>query len=264
MNLYNKLYTNYQKIIDSKPVVLNLTNSVTQDFMANALLAIGASPIMSDDESEISELITIAGSVNINIGTLNQRFNGLVLNAAKLSQQLHKPLILDPVGAGATSSRTNLALQLLPYSTIIRGNASEIMALGGAASATAGVDTRHETSNAKHIGQILAEKYSNTIVISGKTDLVISGDNVFINQFGDQLMTVVTGAGCVLSSIIAAFAAVNEDYALTSHLAVVFYTLCAEKAMTIATTPSKFKVEFIDALYAPDWTYIKQKLSQNI
>lgn len=260
MNLYNTLYTNYQKIKEDNPIILNLTNSVTQDFIANALLAIGASPIMSDCQSEISELINLANGININIGTLNDQLEKLALTVAKLCQKLNKPLVLDPVGAGATSARTNFAIELAPFSSIIRGNASEIMALGSSINDTTGVDTSHDTSEAKQIALLLGTKYSNIIVTSGKTDLIISKDNIFNNQFGTFLMTKVTGMGCVLSAIIAAFAAINNDYGLASYLAVTFYTLCAEQAILVATTPAKFKVEFIDVLYAPDWTFIKEKL----
>lgn len=262
MNLYEEICANYQKITDSKPVILNLTNSVTQDFIANALLAIGASPIISQDQSEIGELLVIASGININIGTLNPNFNELALKAAKIAQQLKKPIILDPVGAGASVSRTQIALSIAPYATIIRGNASEIMAVSGTVNDTAGVDSRHDTSEALQSGQSLAAKYFNTIVISGKTDWVIASKNIFENHFGNPLMGRVTGMGCVLSAIIAAFAAANENPVLASYFALVFYTLCAEKALTIANTPAKFKMEFIDTLYAPDWEYIKSRLSK--
>lgn len=261
MKLADVLYMNYQKIIETKPVILNLTNSVTQDFMGNALLAIGASPIMSEEQAELIELINLASSVNINIGTLNQSFQELAISAATISQQLNKPLILDPVGAGATFARTGLASQLMPAVTIVRGNASEIMALSGYASSTMGVDSRHQTCDALQSGQMLSSRYSNVIIISGEIDQIISNGKIYTNSFGSPLMTKVTGMGCVLSSIVAVFAALNDDYQLASYLAVIFYTLCAEQALKVASSPAKFKIEFIDALYAPDWLFIKHKLS---
>jgi hydroxyethylthiazole kinase len=264
MKLYDKLYADYQTIIKTKPIILNLTNSVTQDFMANALLAIGASPIMSEEKSEIKELVTIASCININIGTLNQSFSELALDAASIAKQLNKPLVLDPVGANATISRKNLALELAPYAAVIRGNASEIMALNedGLTSSATGVDSANDTLDAKYCGQILANRYTSTVVISGKKDLIISNEHNYTNYFGDPLMTRITGMGCVLGAIIAAFLAINTNHAKASFLAIIFYTLCAEKALTLATTPAKFKVEFIDVLYSPDWKYIEQKLSQ--
>lgn len=262
MSLYNTLYTNYKNISKLKPIILNLTNSVTKDFIANTLLAIGASPIMSEDISEMNDLIEMSSSININIGTLNSQFNKLATNIATLGKKLHKPVILDPVGAGSTFLRTQIALRIAPYATIIRGNASEIIALHSVRSTMNGVDTIHSTPDAEHSGHILAKKYSNVIVISGTIDVIISNENIFKNYFGNDLMTKVTGMGCVLNAVIATFATVNKDYSLASYLAVIFYTLCAEKAINIAATPAKFKAEFIDTLYDPDWIYIEHKLSQ--
>lgn len=261
MKIYEKLYNSYKQIIENKPIILNLSNYVTQDFIANILLALGSSPIMSEDQSEFAELINIAHSVNINIGTLNPEFGLRAYEGASLAKKMNKPVILDPVGAGATSSRTLLSLQLAEYANIIRGNSSEIIALGGKEFLTAGVDSVHDSFCGKDCAQLLANKYQNIIVISGKTDLIISDANNFSNNFGHVLMTKVTGIGCALNSVIAAFAAVNKNYALASYLAVAFYTLCAEQALRESNKPSGFKTKFIDAVYEPDWCFIENKLS---
>lgn len=262
MKVYKELYKSYQKIIKTHPIILNITNYVTQDFIANALLAIGTSPIMSEDKSELIDLMHIAHCVNLNIGTLHHSFSELAFEAAILSQELCKPLVLDPVGAGSSKARTNLAYKLAPYATIIRGNTSEIIALSGLDNTTLGVESsHHDTNDARQSGRLLIEKYNNIIVISGKTDLILSNDSSFYNSYGNPIMTKITGMGCVLNAMIAAFASVNNDYSLASYLAVTFYTLCAEQAINEASTPAKFKNEFIDSLYAPDWSFIEQKLS---
>lgn len=259
---YNDLFLAHQKIQKQKPIILNLTNSVTQDFMANTLLALGASPIMSEDINELEELITISQAININIGTLNTYFTEKALLSARVANNLNTPLILDPVGAGATKSRTNLAINLAPHSNIIRGNASEIIALGSNNHKTAGVESVHATNAGEIIAETIANTYHNTIIISGKTDLVIDQQNKFTNNFGVELMTRVTGMGCVLTSVIAAFAAVEKDPTVASYLALLYYTLCAEKAYQIAKTPAKFKIEFIDSIYQPNWSFIEEKFNQ--
>lgn len=261
MTIYNNLCLIHQKIQKQKPIILNLTNTVTQDFMANNLLALGASPIMSQDINELGELISISQAININIGTLDKDFSKNALFAAKTANNLDTPLILDPVGAGASKSRTSLAISIAKHSNIIRGNASEIIALGSQNHKTAGVESVHLVSESQEIAQDLANLYNNTIVISGKTDLTINRESRFTCDFGVELMTRVTGMGCALTAVIAAFAAVEKNYTIASHLALIYYTLCAEQAYKIATTPAKFKIEFIDSIYQPNWNFIEEKLN---
>lgn len=260
MNLYNDLQAVHSQIIKHKPIILNLTNYVTMDFMADTLLALGAAPIMSENIEEIKELVNIAHTININIGTLNSEFHKRSLFAAQTAQQQDKCVVLDPVGAGASKSRTHLAIELAQYSNIIRGNSSEIIALGDTKSTTAGVEAIHPTTAGEQTARILATKLNNTIVISGKTDLVISANNKFANSFGIELMTKITGMGCVLTAVIATFAAIEKDYAKASLLALTFYTLCAENVHKTTKTPAKFRTEFIDNIYDPNWSFIEEKL----
>jgi len=261
---YTKLFDTAALIRERQPVVLNLTNSVTQDFMANVLLAIGAAPIMSNDQEEVSELLNIAGAVNINIGTLNDSFAEFSAFTVKAARQRNICTVLDPVGAGATLARTKLANRLIPFVNIVRGNASEIISLVDNENSNKGVEN---TANAKDALQLViaSGQYSETVtVISGKTDYVCSKDKVYINEFGTELMTKVTGMGCCLSAVVAAFAAVESDHALAAYLATMYYTLCADDAYQFAATPARFKVEFIDKLYSPDWEFIKANLEGEI
>jgi hydroxyethylthiazole kinase len=260
MKLYDTLNKNYNLLQQQKPIILNLTNSVTQDFMANALLALGASPIMSNDSDELEELIAIASAININIGTLDANFAQLALKAVKLAKLKKIPIILDPVGAGATKSRTNLATLLAADANIIRGNASEIMAIAGNLSATAGVDSVHSSENAKAFAQNLAHKFNNTVVVTGKTDLIIDTHTITANNFGAEIMTKITGMGCSLTAVVAAFAAINSNYTQAALVALTLYTMCAQNVALQIKTPAKFKVEFIDNLYAPNWHFIQNNL----
>ena len=263
INLYRQLYDAHQQLQQSKPLVLNLTNYVTQDFMANVLLALGCAPIMSESSEELAELTTIAHSLNLNIGTLNAEFTHRATDAGKLMQQQNKCVVLDPVGAGATRSRTKLAQELLPLANIVRGNASEIMALNSSSFSSYGVESSVESLSAMLSAQNIVKQTQRTIIVSGKIDLVYAPYANYQNKFGIELMTKVTGMGCCLSAVIAGFAAVCKDYALASYLAVVYYTLCAEQAALDTSAPASFKVKFIDCIYQPDWAWFETRIKQS-
>lgn len=259
-NLYQQLYDTHQKLQHAKPLVLNLTNYVTQDFMANVLLALGCAPIMSESVEELAELTTLAHSLNLNIGTLDKQFACRAVDASKLMQQQNKCVVLDPVGAGATHSRTKLAQELLPLANIVRGNASEIMALNSSSFSSYGVESSVESLSAMLSAQNIVKQTQKTIVVSGKIDLVHAPHANYQNKFGTELMTKVTGMGCCLSAVIAGFAAVSKDYALASFLAIVYYTLCAEQAARDTFAPASFKTKFIDCLYQPDWAWFESRI----
>jgi hydroxyethylthiazole kinase len=231
------------------PLVLNLTNLVTMDFMANTLLALGAAPIMSMEIAELSELIALASSVNINIGTLDDDFAKLSLKAAKLCKKLSKPLVLDPVGAGASIARTKLARSILPFANIVRGNASEIMALADYKAKSKGVDSAHKSTEAKAAAQELASNYNLTVIVSGEIDLVVTRAKYIELEVGTPLMKLVTGMGCVLSAAVAAFRAVIADDFTASQLATYYYGYCGEKVATLTNRPGTFRQEFINVLY---------------
>lgn len=264
MIAHTDIYRLHQKLVKVKPVVLNLTNSVTQDFMANALLALGATPIMSSSIDEIPELVSIASAININIGTLDNQFVLLADKAVKEANAKNKPIILDPVGAGASKLRTDIAIELSQYANIIRGNSSEIMALVRDDVVTNGVESSRQSQDAIESGRFLANKHKSVIAISGEIDYIIGTDAINENYYGDELMTRVTGMGCVLSSVVAAFAAIEADYFLATNVAIAFYTLVAMDAKCRADKPAKFRTEFIDSLFAPNWDFIQDKLLEKV
>lgn len=208
-----------QQLRATKPLVLCLTNHVTMDFMANALLSLGAAPIMTQEARELDELIQISHAINLNIGTLNNAFIERAKTAAELASQHKKPLILDPVGAGATRIRTESSRSLMSSATIIRGNASEIMALSEDNHRTLGVEATHTVSDAAHSATILAKKHQCTLVVSGAKDFITNGEREDTLQFGSSLMPLVTGMGCTLTAVIAAFNAVISNAYEAAYLA---------------------------------------------
>ena len=173
--MFEKIKTTVTKIKKINPLILNLTNYVTMDFVANGLLCLGASPIISQASPEIEDLLQIASALVINLGTLDDKFISLCEHACYIANQLKKPIILDPVGAGATRYRTDTCLNLISnYDiAIIRGNASEIMSLSDQQTKTKGVDSITSGELAIESAHRLSMKYGIATVISGKTDIIL-------------------------------------------------------------------------------------------
>lgn len=244
-----------------KPLVLCLTNTVTMDFVANCLLALGAAPIMSQSEDEMEELISISHAVNINIGTLNTTFNDCVITAAALATRYKKPMILDPVGVGASKIRTQLAKLLLPSCDIVRGNASEILALSGLSHQTWGVESTERVSNAVIAAEKINHLHNCTVVISGEMDFITDGVRQEMLSYGCALMSQITGMGCALTAVIAAFRALNLDSFQAASLATAYFGLCGTIAATKTEQPASFRTYFIDALYACDVDVMAEHMS---
>jgi hydroxyethylthiazole kinase len=259
--MLEQIQSTLSMIKQEKPLILCLTNYVTMDFMANSLLALGAAPLMSESSEELEALIHISQVLYINLGTLNQAFLERAEQAAKIANRLKKPIILDPVGAGASPLRTTAALNLLPLVQIVRGNASEIMALSGALGATKGVETTDTVENAIQAATALARQHKQIIIISGPKDYLTDGQQSCNLPYGSKLMPLITGMGCTMTAILGAFAAIHpiSFQALTQGTA--FFGLCGQWAQQQTQTPGSFKIKFIDALYEPDWTWFDQTLS---
>jgi hydroxyethylthiazole kinase len=247
--MQQKILTALATLKTTKPLVLNVTNYVTMDFMANALLAVGAAPIMTVCDEELAELINIASSININIGTLDKLFIERCYQAVQLAKQYQKPVILDPVGAGATLIRTQVARDLLESADIIRGNASEIIALTATTGDTLGVESTHTTVEAKATARALAKQYGATVVVSGPVDFVADSEQEIELPFGSALMPYVTGMGCTLTAVIAAFRAVIDNSFEAAQLATAYYGTCGQRAASKASTPGGFRTAFIDQLF---------------
>ncbi|STX27917.1 hydroxyethylthiazole kinase [Legionella beliardensis] len=247
---YETVYRIVQQIKEQRPLMLNITNQVTMGFVANGLLSLGASPIMTQGLAEIRDLIHLSDGIIINIGTLTDEFLALCEQACLVANELGKPIIFDPVGAGASQYRTQACLHLLKqyqFATI-RGNASEISALCRSTYTTKGVDASITTAEALDTATCFSTEYKVVLVISGQTDAVIQGTQINLFARGSELMPAITGSGCLLTAIIGAFQACSSDAYLAACAAVVFYGICGERAAYLAEGPGSFKVHFLDTL----------------
>ncbi len=241
-----------QRVRNAQPLVHNITNYVVMSLTANALLAINASPIMAHASEEVEEIIHHAHALVINIGTLETPWLNSMRMAMKAAKNKSIPIILDPVGAGATLFRTQSVLQLIAHvpPNVIRGNAAEILALSGhLLSSSKGVDSVYASETARQAAQSLAECYGCVVVISGEKDFIISQKNTACVIQGTPMMARVTGLGCTATALIAAFCATEKDYFSASVAAMAIMGLAGELAMDTAKGPGSFQTHFIDALF---------------
>ena len=254
------------------PLVHNITNYVTVNDCANALLAIGASPIMSDEPRDVADITSICGGLTVNIGTLNERTIAGMRAAAERAAALGHPIVLDPVGAGASALRTTTAAELLdafPIS-VIRCNMSEAKALAGGAAKTRGVDvcpddavTDGNLADAATFAKSLAAKTGAIVAVTGAIDVVASADRAFAIRNGSPLMGRITGAGCMLSCLCTAYAVANPEALLESQVAAVagmgIAGEIAASRMTALDGNGSFRTYLLDALYHLAPTTLDQK-----
>lgn len=243
-----KLKEIMDNVREKAPLVHNITNYVTVNDCANILLACGASPIMSDDEGDVEDITSICGGLNINIGTLNKNTIPSMFLAGRRSNELGHPVLLDPVGAGASRIRTETASRLIDELklAVIRGNISEIKALYGGSSTTRGVDAdAADQVNASNIDSVIsfASAFSRStgavVAITGATDIITDGEQVCCITNGDPMMSRVTGTGCMLSAMTTAFVVADPDRS--------FEAVCAATiAMGLAGEVAKSRLSKMD------------------
>lgn len=248
--MFHKINDTLTRLKNKNPVILNITNFVTMDFIANGLLSLGASPIMSCAEQEAEDLVKISSAVVINIGTLNENFIALCETVCAAANKNNIPIILDPVGVGASQYRTQTCKKLIDnyQFAIIRGNAAEIANLAGVDIQTKGVDSSVQSDSVLESAKILSVTTGATVVISGAQDFIVQDNNYTLLECGSVLMTKITGAGCLLSAVVAAFHAVEKNSYDASLMAAYFYGKCGEKAAVTTQKPGSFKVNFLDSL----------------
>jgi hydroxyethylthiazole kinase len=247
-----QLLADLQLIRKQSPLVHNITNYVVMNNTANALLAIGASPVMAHSVDEVEEMVQIASSLVINIGTLSHDWVTAMIIAGKAAHQKGIPIIIDPVGAGATSYRTQTCLLLIEECkpTIIRGNASEITALVKNGSKTKGVDSIASSDSALSSAKLLAKHSGAIVVISGAVDYCTDGEQVVEVHNGSPLMTKVTGLGCTATAIIGAFAAIQKNSLQAASHAMAVMGIAGELAAAKSKGPGTMQLNFLDELYA--------------
>ena len=249
--LSEKAAANLALLREKKPLIHNITNYVVMNYTANALLAMGASPVMAHAQNEVEDMVAFAGALVLNIGTLTDDWIASMVKAGIKASAMGTPIILDPVGSGATPLRTKSAKQIIDQTkiSVIRGNASEILSLRHADSKTKGVDSVHSVDEAADTARILAEELQTTLAITGPVDLVTDGQRVVRVSNGHPLMAYVTGTGCTATTAIGAFLAVDSDPVSATATALAFFGLAGEVAGQTASAPGSFMIQMLDALY---------------
>lgn len=266
-----------KNVREKTPLIHNITNYVTVNDCANVLLACGASPIMSDDASEVEEITTICGGLNLNIGTLNQRTIASMHLAGKRANALGHPVVLDPVGAGASCLRTQTAKELIEkvQFAVIRGNISEIKALALGKGGAKGVDadvadrvTQETLPQAVAFAKKFAKESGAVIAITGAIDIVADSETAYCIYNGHPMMSSITGTGCQLSALTAAYVTANPQTPLQATAAAVcLMGICGEKAYTRLTEQdgnSTYRNYIIDAVFRLTGEELEQKAKYEI
>ena len=254
-----------KSVSEQVPLVHNITNYVTVNDVANVLLACGGSPIMSDEPKDVEDITTICGGLNINIGTLNERSIEGMFTAGRRAKELGHPILLDPVGAGASKLRTETALKLMEelHPTVIRGNISEIKTLAFGSGTTKGVDadvadavTEENLDASVAFVKDFAKKSGSIIAITGAIDLVSDGEHCYVIRNGRPEMGKITGTGCQLSGMMTAYITANPDQKLEAAAAAVCVMGLAGEIgwsrMQEWEGNSTYRNRIIDAIYQMD------------
>jgi hydroxyethylthiazole kinase len=238
-------------LTSAAPLVHCLTNTVVQTLTANALLAVGAAPAMVDEPLEAEGFAAVASAVLVNVGTVNQRTAEAMRLAARSASAAGTPWVLDPVAVGGLAFRTELAAGLLgSRPAVVRGNASEVMALAGVGEGGRGVDSTNEADEALDAAVALAGRTGGVVAVSGEVDVVTDGTRTVRVGGGSVLLTRTTGAGCALGALVAAYVAVADDPLTGAVAAHAHVALAAEAAAAAAAGPGTFAPLWLDALDA--------------
>ncbi|MFJ5964182.1 hydroxyethylthiazole kinase [Bacillus sp. NPDC093026] len=242
-----------EKVRAENPLVHNITNQVVTNFTANGLLALGASPVMANAKEEVAEMAQLADALVLNIGTLTKETVEAMIIAGRAANEKGVPVLLDPVGVGATTFRTSAANQLLQQvnMSVVRGNAAEIANLIETDGwELKGVDAKKANGDVSALAKQAAKALHTVVVITGKVDVVSDGDVVMSIHNGHEWLTKVTGAGCLLTSIMGAFCATGEQPLHAAASALLFYGVAAEKAalQTKGNGPGTFQMELLNEL----------------
>jgi hydroxyethylthiazole kinase len=238
------------RVREKCPLIHNITNYVVMHYTANALLALGASPVMAHAVEEMEEMASLADTLVLNIGTLSTPWIEAMIVAGTAASRRGIPIILDPVGAGATALRTATAVRLLDECkvTVLRGNASEVLAVTQGAGGTRGVDAAHRVEDAAEAAREWARGRAIVVAITGAVDYVTDGADVLRVRNGHSLMGRITGSGCTATTMIGAFCAVNPDALEATAGALAFYGIAGDHAARVSALPGTFAVALIDML----------------
>ena len=238
-----------QHLREKKPLVHCLTNNVVTNFTANVLLAIGASPAMVIAHEEVAEFAAVSSALLVNVGTLTDYQLLSMRLAVAATNEANKPWVLDPVAVGALKFRTDFCTHLLQLKpAVVRGNASEISALAGFSGSGRGTDSTLSSVDALEAAQSLARDYHTVVALTGETDYVTDGVNTVALSNGHVNLTKITGAGCALSAMVAAYVASTGNAFLGAQMALSQMAICAEEVMREPVGLGSFSVGLLDQL----------------
>lgn len=243
-----------KSIKQKNPLIHNITNFVVMNSTANILLAIGASPVMAHSIEEVEEIASASDALVLNIGTIQPSWLGSMIVAGKAANNKGTPVILDPVGSGATKLRTEAVKRIFNEVKIdvFRGNTSELMSVISDNTSTKGVEsTITVNKNLRKSMENFAINEKCIVVASGEKDFITDGSESYFTKNGHPIMTKITGTGCGLSAVTAAFCSVKTENKLKACVAAsAVYSTCGEKAAEINKKPGSFQVSFLDMLYS--------------
>ncbi|MDD5021542.1 MAG: hydroxyethylthiazole kinase [Endomicrobiaceae bacterium] len=245
-----KIFERLEKARKIAPLVHHITNYVTVENCANITKCFGASPVMADAKEEVCDMVKLADALVLNIGTLNQ----IQIESMKLAGQTANkkgiPIVLDVCGAGATKYRNETCKELCSSIkvSVIKGNLSEIATIAGLSVQTKGVDSGNVNVDKYEIARTLANTMKAVVVITGVEDIVSNGENTYSIKNGVPVMGKIVGTGCMATSVIAIFCAIEKDYALACASALVCYEIAAENAEKTSDGPGTFVSNFFDKI----------------
>jgi len=249
-----KIYELLKRVRENKPLIHHLTNWVTIYDCANIVKALGASPVMAHAKEEVAQMAAISSALVLNIGTLTVDFVEAMKIAARSANAKNIPVILDVCGAGATDLRDKKSFELLDEVKIdiIKGNSSEIARIAGENVLTKGVDATSVKKDMAPVAAELAKEYKCSVALTGKVDIITDGKRTYYVENGSLMLTHVVGTGCMATSVIGAFAAVEKDLAYAAASALAVFGIAAELAAAESGGPASFKEKLFDAAFSLD------------
>jgi hydroxyethylthiazole kinase len=253
MDFVDSVCADLEAIRQNRPLVHSMTNYVVMNETANAVLCLGGLPIMAHAIEEVAEMVGIAGALVLNIGTLQPDWIEAMIVAGKRANELGIPIVLDPVGAGATKLRTDSTKRILNELkvSIFRGNKGEVAALAGVESVVRGVESISASASTEEVAERFVKAWGCCTAITGAVDVVTDGTRIAHIGNGHEMMAKLVGTGCMSDVIIGAFAAVNKDPFAAACGALVTFGIAGEMAAEVSgDRPGTFHVELYNALYA--------------
>lgn len=247
-----RIARDFGQIRESRPLVHSMTNFVVMNETANALLAVGASPVMSDAIEEVEEMVGISAALVLNIGTLYPDSVESMIKAGQAANARGIPVVLDPVGAGATSLRTASARKILSSVNVslLRANQGEAMALAGMESRVHGVDSEEAIEHFAGVAAEISSRIGCPVAVTGRVDVICDNKTTLLCRNGHSMLQSVTGTGCTVSALAGAFLAVNRDVCVAAAGALGVFGLCGELAANGARGPGTFEIALRDWLYS--------------